>query len=236
MRRSRNGAIMLAAAAAIALALPAAPAAAHEQRHVNGNDVVVGWLEEPAFAGFLNAVQFIATRGGQPVEDARLEVEVVFGGPDAEQRTDPMPLEPAFGAPGEYHATLIPTRPGQYTFHVTGTMNGQVDEVFTSGPETFDDIQEVSGVQFPEQDPPPGELAEAVTQLQEQLDEAQAAVQEARDRAGAAESDLAAAREDAESAEDAAGLARWLAIGAAVAAVAAIVIALVVRRPRSREA
>jgi YtkA-like len=224
MRRVRDGAVALAAAAAIALALLAAPAAAHEQRHVNGNDVVVGWLEEPAFAGFLNAVQFIATRGGQPVEDARLEVEVVFGDPAGEERTDPMPLEPAFGAPGEYHATLIPTRPGRYTFHVTGTMDGPVDELFTSGPQTFDDIEEVSGVQFPAQDPSAGELGEAVTQLQEQLDEARAA-----------ETELAAAREDAASAEDAAGLARILAIAAAVAALAAIVIALI-RRPRSREA
>jgi hypothetical protein len=235
MRRVRDGAVALAAAAAIALALLAAPAAAHEQRHVNGNDVVVGWLEEPAFAGFLNAVQFIATRGGQPVEDARLEVEVVFGDPAGEERTDPMPLEPAFGAPGEYHATLIPTRPGRYTFHVTGTMDGPVDELFTSGPQTFDDIEEVSGVQFPAQDPSAGELGEAVTQLQEQLDEARAAAQKARDRAGAAETELAAAREDAASAEDAAGLARILAIAAAVAALAAIVIALI-RRPRSREA
>jgi hypothetical protein len=235
MRRLRNGAVALAGAAAIALALPAAPAAAHESRHVNGADVVVGWLEEPAFAGFLNAVQFIAARGGQPVADARLEVEVVFGGPEGEQRTDPMPLEPAFGTPGEYHATLIATRPGRYTFHITGTMNGPVDEVFTSGPETFNDIQEVSGVQFPAQDPSAGELGEAVTQLQEQLDRARAAAQEARDRAGAAETELAGARADAASAEDAAGLARILAIGAAVAALAAIIIALV-RRPRSGEA
>jgi hypothetical protein len=235
MRRLRNGAAGLAAAAAIALALPAAPAAAHEQRHVNGNDVVVGWLEEPAFAGFLNAVQLIAARGGQPVEDARLEVEVVFGGPDNAQRTDPMPLEPAFGAPGEYHATLIPTRPGRYTFHITGTMNGPVDELFTSGPETFSEIEEVSGVQFPVQDPSAGELGEAVTQLQGEVDEARAAAEEARDRAGAAEAELAAAREDATSAEDAAGLARILAIGAAAVAVAAIVLALV-RRPRGREA
>jgi hypothetical protein len=218
MRRLRNGAVALAAAAAVALALPGAPAAAHEHRHVNGADVVVGWLEEPALAGFLNAVQFTASRSGQPVEDARLEVEVVFGDPDGEERTDPMPLEPAFGTPGEYHATLIPTRPGRYTFHVTGTMDGPVDELFTSGPQTFDDIEEVSGVQFPAQDPSAGELGEAVTQLQQQLDEARAA-----------------AREDAASAEDAAGLARILAVGAAVAALAAIVIALV-RRPRSREA
>jgi YtkA-like len=233
MARLRRGAVALAAAGTIALVLPAAPAAAHEHRRVNGNDVVVGWLEEPAFAGFLNAVQFIVTRGDQPVENARLEVEVVFGGPDAEQRTDPMPLEPAFGAPGEYHATVIPTRAGQYTFHVTGSMNGSIDEVFTSGPETFNDIEEVSGVQFPEQDPSAGELGEAVTELQGQLDEAMAAAQEARDQAGTAGSELAAAREDADSAEDAAGLARWLAIGAGAVAVVAIIVALV-RRPRSR--
>jgi hypothetical protein len=232
MARLRRGAVALASAGAIALVLPAAPAAAHEHRRVNGNDVVVGWLEEPAFAGLLNAVQLIVTRGDQPIENARLEVEVVFGGPDGEERTEPMLLEPAFVTPGEYHATLIPTRGGRYTFHVTGSMNGQVDEVFTSGPETFNDIQEVSGVQFPEQDPSTGELAEAVTQLQEQLDEALAESREAQALAGNSASELAAAREDSASAEDAASLARWLAVGAGAIAVVAIIVALV-RRPRS---
>ena len=53
-----------------------------------------------------------------------------------------MALVPTFsgelgtGTPGEYRALLIPTAPGDYTFHVTGTIGGaKVDEKVTSSPE-----------------------------------------------------------------------------------------------------
>jgi hypothetical protein len=197
-----------------------APALAHEEREVGGHTLVVGWLEEPAFAGFKNAVQFIASHGeGDPVTEANLEVEVIFGEAEAEERTEPMPLEPAFGTPGEYHAFLIPTRPGTYTFHVFGALEGEeLDETFTSGEQTFNDVREPTEVQFPAQDPSTGELAEAVTRLQTRLDSAQEQV-----------TALAAARSEAEDAADAASLARLLAIVALVVGVGAVVVALVMR-------
>jgi hypothetical protein len=201
------------------------PALAHEEREFDGHTLVVGWLEEPAFAGFKNAMQFIVSHGdGDPVTGAELEVEIVFGDADADERTEPMPLEPAFGTPGEYHAFLIPTRPGTYTFHVSGTLEGneQLDETFTSGEQTFDDVHEPADVQFPAQDPSTGELAEAVTRLQTRLASAQEQV------TGSTEA-LATARSEAEDAADAASLARLLAIIALVAAVGAVVVALVMR-------
>ena len=172
MRQVRAApAVLLVAAAAVLLAGPGV-GRAHETRPVGENEVVVGWLDEPAFAGFKNAVQVQVRAGGAPVEGAELEVVVLFGGPDAEERTDPMPLEPALGSPGEYRASLIPTRPGTYTFHVTGSVGGQaLDETFTSGEQTFDDVREAAGAEFPAQDPSRGELAERLDRLDARLQE-----------------------------------------------------------------
>jgi hypothetical protein len=174
----------------VAVMAAAAPAQAHEHRVVAGHSMVVGWGDEPTFAGFKNAVQvFVNEQGtggeeeGPPVEDAELEVEVLFGGEDATESIGPMTLEPAFDSPGEYLATIVPTRPGQYTFHITGTLGGEeVDEFFTSGPETFSQVADPADVEFPVQDPTRGDLAASVQELQA----ATAAVEEAQEAADSA--------------------------------------------------
>lgn len=225
-RRIATAALM----AAPFVATMAVPALAHEEREVGGHQIVVGWLDEPAYAGFKNAVQFIASHGdGDPVNGANLEVEVVFGEAEADERSEPMPLDPAFGTPGEYHAFLIPTRPGTYTFHVFGTLGQgeEFDETFTSGEDTFDDIHEPTDAQFPAQDPTNGELSDAVTRLQTRLESAQGQVAQTQEA-------LAAARSDSQAAEDTAGLARLLAIVAlAVAVIGAAALVLGQRRRRA---
>lgn len=159
-------------ALALALAVVASPALAHEHRRVGSLEVTVGWSEEPAFAGFKNSIQVIIERGGGPVEDASLEVDVLFGEQDAEISTGPMPLDPAFDSPGEYNAPLIPSRPGTYTFHLTGEAAGQqIDEFFTSGEETFDSPRSTAEAEFPEQDPTRGEIAERLDRLEARIGE-----------------------------------------------------------------
>jgi hypothetical protein len=183
-------ALALAVAVVAAVALMAPPAVAHEHRDLGrGYSAVVGWLNEPAFEGYVNAVQLILEHGdhesAEPVEGAELEVVVIFGDQDGETTTDPLPLEPAFGAPGEYHASVIPTRSGTYTFHVTGTIQGDVemDELFTSGEDTFGDIEASSTFEFPAQDPSRGELAQRAEQIDERLADARAEVAAANDAA-----------------------------------------------------
>jgi hypothetical protein len=174
----------------VAVMATTTPAQAHEHRVVAGHSMVVGWGDEPTFAGFKNAVQvFVNEHGtggeeeGPPVEDAELEVEVLFGGEDATESIGPMTLEPAFDSPGEYLATIVPTRPGQYTFHITGTLGGEeVDEFFTSGPETFSEVADPADVEFPVQDPTRGDLAASVQELQA----ATVAVEEAQEAADSA--------------------------------------------------
>ena len=56
---------------------------------------------------------------------------------------------------------MVPTRPGAYTFHFTGTIRGDaIDETFKSSDTTFDDIKAASEVEFPAKDPSTGELAQ----------------------------------------------------------------------------
>jgi hypothetical protein len=201
----------LIARAAIALAglgaamLPAGVAQAHEEREVGELTLVVGWATEPAYAGFGNEVQVIVEQGNRPLEGAELEAEVIFGDPESQTRTGPLPLEPAFETPNEYLGYIIPTRPGTYSFHVTGTAGEQdVDEVFTSGPDTFDDVNNPTDAEFPEQDPTRGELAEALDRLSGRIEQLRAEV----------------AADDDES-----PVALWVAIGAGVVALIALLLA-----------
>jgi hypothetical protein len=138
---------------------------AHEHRTVNENyEFVVGWLNEPALAYEPNALSLritlfpngvpeegeeTAEEEGQPVEglEETLQAEIIAGG-GAETRE--LTLEPAFRDPGHYESVIIPTVPGDYTFRIFGDLEGQqIDESFTSGPETFSVIEEVAPLQFP---------------------------------------------------------------------------------------
>ncbi|HEV8621857.1 MAG TPA: hypothetical protein VGR33_03075 [Actinomycetota bacterium] len=171
-------------AAAFVLAL-SSPAFAHEERTVGAYQIVVGWGDEPAYAGSKNSVQLIlATKAGKPVTDLgdSLKVEVVFG----EQQLE-LPFEPAFdveegfGTPGDYRAWIIPTTPGTYTFHLFGAIGKQkVDERFTSGPTTFDDVANPAEVEFPTKVPTGTELSE---RLDREIPRVNAAIASARSQA-----------------------------------------------------
>jgi hypothetical protein len=189
--------LMLPVAAALAggiVLLGAAPAFAHEGRRLGDLEMEVGFGAEPAYAGEVNSVQLLLVHDGKPVVDLgdTLEVEVTFG-----DQTQTLPIEPffepgEFGTPGDYRAWFIPTRSGQYTFHFFGTIDGEeVDETFTSGPNTFGDVESPQSVQFPEQDPSTGELADRIDRVEPRLTNA---IAEAVGRAEAAADDASTAR------------------------------------------
>jgi hypothetical protein len=204
-RRTRGlRAVAVATVAVGVLIVPAGTAQAHESREVGDLTLVVGWSNEPAYAGFGNEVQVVVseTQGERPVDDGELQAEVVFGDSGA---TTQVTLDPAFDSPNEYLGYIIPTRPGTYTFNVTGTVGGEtIEETFTSGPDTFNDIQNPSDAEFPEQDPTRGEIAEALERLSGRVEE------------------LSASEEPADEGTD---VALWVAIGAAVLALIAIGVA-----------
>jgi hypothetical protein len=163
-RRIAAWAALTAGLAAAFVLATSVPAFAHEERTVGAYRWEVGWGEEPIYASLENSVQLIlSTKAGKPVTDLgdSLKVDVIFG-----QRQLELPLEPAFdpeegfGTLGDYRAWLIPTVPGTYSFHFSGSIGGQkVDERFTSGPTTFDDVADPAEVEFPTKVPTGTELA-----------------------------------------------------------------------------
>ena len=133
------------------LGIFASPAAAHERRAVGPYSFVVGWAVEPAYANQVNGLELIVseTATTKPVEglEKTLKVEIIAGGGSA---TKELTLEPKFGAPGRYEAKVLPTRTGDYTFHISGTAGTtKIDERFESGPGRFDGIVDSATIQFP---------------------------------------------------------------------------------------
>jgi hypothetical protein len=185
-----------AAAAAIGLAgllvpLLAGPAAAHEDRKVAGYDFVVGFGNEPAYAGVPNSVQLILSRGGKPVTDLKDTLQVAVTTGDAQAKE--MAMRPNFavgvyGEPGDYRADFIPTAAGKYTFHFTGTIKGtNIDQRFTSSETGFDEVTDSAEVQYPVADPSGTQVAGRLDRETVRLNTALAAERDqARDQAASA--------------------------------------------------
>jgi hypothetical protein len=143
-------------------------AIAHEQRAVGNVTMRVGWLNEPTYSGSVNAVQvFLANKGGGAITDAKLTTVVLFGGKSSATKSQSITLDPSDEKPGEYDGAFVPTRPGTYTFHITGTAGGQnIDQFFTSSSTTFDNVKDPTVDEFPAKDPTAGQLSERLTRIE----------------------------------------------------------------------
>lgn len=164
-----------------------APALAHEGREVGEWALTFGWRVEPAIAGYPNGPEVSISAHDEHSEDegghgkvlthdedtplaeleVSLEVEVTFG---PASRT--LPLRPAFGEVGHFIADLIPTRPGDYTFRVFGTIGDlAIDETFSSADGQFSSVEPASDYQFPEPDPTVAELLARIAELEARIAE-----------------------------------------------------------------
>ena len=131
-------------------------ASAHEKRNVGPYTFVVGFLNEPAYAGQENSIDFTICKGNQcnytvqdglrvvanPVNNANqtLKAEVSQGG----AASLALPLEARYANPGKYASYFVPSKVGTYTFHIFGTLSGmKIDEKFVSGPNTFSDAEQI---------------------------------------------------------------------------------------------
>ena len=151
---------MVAVAAGVALATLAG---AHERKIVGQYHLVIGWGDEPAFTGMKNTVEVdLADRTGAPMTDlggGSLSVEVIYG----DERLT-LPLRPVRQPPGKFRASLVPTRAGAYTFHISGTVKGEpIDVSSTCSDTTFECVTDVADLQFPAKDPSPGQLADRLS-------------------------------------------------------------------------
>ena len=147
IRRIGRAAVLGAALAA----LTAGTALAHEEREVGDYSFVVGFIDEPVFAGQKSGLEFFVSRGEEPVEglEETLQAEVTFG-----SQTSDLEISPRFGEAGAYESVFFPTAAGPYTFRIFGEVAGEpFDESFTSSAEGFGEVEELAGGQFPVQFP-----------------------------------------------------------------------------------
>jgi hypothetical protein len=157
---------------AVGTLLLAAPlsASAHEVRQIADGkyQIVVGFMDEPVYAGDKSGLEFFVTdlsapatpaaaassdgdedevAAGAPVDglEKTLKAEVIF-----EDQTMELPLEARYNTPGAYQSVFYPEKPGDYTFRIYGKIGDtDIDESFTSSPEGFDAVKDPAPLQFP---------------------------------------------------------------------------------------
>lgn len=185
MRRLTLHAVVIFVGACTLLVLASPAASAHEQRTVAGYGFLVGWGDEPTYTGFKNSVSLLLTRQGKGVPDLgdTLKVEVASGGRSVTLDLVPN-FEPGeFGEVGDYRAWIVPTRPGTYAFHFTGTIKGSaLDETFTCSEQTFDCPREPGSIEFPARDPSTAQLSDRIDRQSGRLERRIASVNDDADQ------------------------------------------------------
>jgi hypothetical protein len=128
----------------------ALPVLAHEGREVAEEYLVVfGWREEPAYTTLFNGPEFSVKLHSDESAvvglEETLKLEVSYGG-----KTKTLRLRAVNDEQGNYTADMIPTQPGDYSFRLTGTINGiEIDETFSSAEGEFSSVEPISDIQFP---------------------------------------------------------------------------------------
>jgi hypothetical protein len=140
----------------------------HEHRTVGPYTFVVGWIAEPAYVNAANGLSLDVTEtsSSKPVEGlaTTLQAEVIVGGGAKKLSLD---LATDEETPGHYAGSFIPTKTGDYIFHIFGTAGStKIDERFESGPNTFDGVVSADPLQFPDRVPANADLAARLDSLQ----------------------------------------------------------------------
>lgn len=120
---------------------------AHEKRAVGEYEFVVGFVNEPAFSGAMNGLDLMVNKNQAPVDGIQtLKASVQF---EAQEEKLNLTLKPRYKQPGKYAGYFFPTKPGKYTFYITGKVGEtEIDEVFVSG-EKFHNIEDVEALKWP---------------------------------------------------------------------------------------
>src|SRR5947207_3579531 len=161
-------AVAMVAIVASSFTLTSNVALGHEHRSVGPYTFVVGWINEPAYVNAANGLSLDVTEtsSSKPVEGlaTSLQAEVIVGGGAKKLSLD---LATDEETPGHYAGSFIPTKTGDYIFHIFGTVEStKVDERFESGPNTFDGVVSTEPLQFPDQVPANADLAARLDSLQ----------------------------------------------------------------------
>lgn len=120
--------VMLAVIIGTFLAFPASTDAAETRTVADTYTVEVGFITEPPVQNDTNGLRIRVTEGDTPVEGAEstLTAQVIYA-----EQPRVLPLVPVAGEPGTYTSVFIPTQPGEYAFHITGSIGDTaIDETF----------------------------------------------------------------------------------------------------------
>jgi hypothetical protein len=128
-------------------------ALAHGTTTVGDYTLVIGFHNEPVLQGQPNSLDLFVTntKTNEKINglEKTLNAEISFG-----KSKKQVTLEPQEDLDGAYQAEVIPTRTGDYTWHIWGDINGTpVDVSMTSSPTTFDSAAPLSDVSFPDAQP-----------------------------------------------------------------------------------
>ena len=189
--RSRARALAVLAMTGALTLIPALAAQAHVPEQTGPFDYEIGFGTEPAYAGQPNSVELILNKSGKPVLNLTDELKVSVG--YAGQTTD-LAFEPDFevggdGVQGDYRAYFVPSQAGQYTFHLTGKLDGTTfDVTVKSGPTTFSPVTDMSAIEFPPNNAPTNDqlstkIDQEATRSQDAVTAAQSAANSANDAA-----------------------------------------------------
>ena len=166
--------------------------AAHGHTEAAGFHFVIGWSAEPALIGQPNGVQlFVYDADEKPITDIpadEISVVVSTGGQDSSSLSlsPAFDVEEGFGTPGEYSTDVIPTAPGDYTFHFTGTIHGKaIDLSMASGDATFNGVVAPADLEFPVKQPTLTEVGTRLDRIDGRIDALQSAAPAANAIAGA---------------------------------------------------
>ncbi len=152
------------------LAINPAIGLAHENRQIADGkyNVEIGFLNEPAFVNQQNALFLVVQRiehdevatpepGAADEDDHHagsgagvtnlentLQAEVIYI-----DQSMPLVLSQT-DEPGVYTSIFFPTAVGDYSFRIYGEIEGTaIDELFTSSPQGFDSVKDITPLQFP---------------------------------------------------------------------------------------
>ena len=144
-------------------------ASAHEEVECGSYSCEIGWVNEPVLVGERNGLVLFVAPKDKPEEgvadlESTLKFTVEYG--SVSQSYDLQPLE---GEPGHYTAPFIPTREGQYTFHITGTINDETVDVKVEPEE----VVTAGTLAFPEAQPSAAELSAQLAAAKVQANTAQ---------------------------------------------------------------
>jgi hypothetical protein len=196
------------------------PAFAHNTLTHEDVRVEVGWGNEPPLVGQLNTITLEVARvsTNQPITNALAQADISITKGATSKPLDFQPQE----EPGLYAATIMPTQPGQISVVFKGTIGGVAFEDTSE----VEDVEDTTRFAFPPNtggvsDETLRQLQTVITDLTQQVDQANIAAKEAQDAAGSAA--------DLKTAVDSAYMFGMIGIGVGVAGIA---IAVAMRREK----